>query len=244
MFKPSLPWSQSYSRFDLQNDFIAGLTTAVMLIPQAMAYALLAGLSVEVGLYSATIPILIYAFFGTSRSLAVGPVALDSLLTFTAIEAVVLTQNGVSEDDRLMMASLLAFMIGVVFFVMSLLRLGRFVSLLTPTLISSFTSAAAILIAINQVKLVLGVEIVRDPRIYVILDDIYSKLSDIHLPTFTIGITTMIVLVILKRFMPKIPRAFVVVCLGVIICNLTSYRCAFGQKRTIEEQKQRLLRTS
>lgn len=216
MFKPRLPWTKNYAKTDLRDDFFAGMTTAVMLIPQAMAYALLAGLSVEVGLYASTIPIFMYAFLGTARSLAVGPVALDSLLTFSAVEAIALTQDGVGEDERLMMATLLAFMVGIVLILMGLLRLGRFVSLLTPTIISSFTSAAAILIGINQMKLILGVEVVRSPKVYVIVADIFSKLGNTHVSTFAIGLVAIATLVALKRFAPKVPRAFVVVGFGVL----------------------------
>ncbi len=220
MFTPRLPWTKNYSKTDLRDDFFAGMTTAVMLIPQAMAYALLAGLSVEVGLYASTIPIFIYAFLGTARSLAVGPVALDSLLTFSAVEAIALTQNGVGEDERLMMATLLAFMVGIVLILMGLLKLGRFVSLLTPTIISSFTSAAAILIGINQMKLILGVDVVRSPKVYVIVADIFSKLGTVHISTFAIGIGAIALLVALKRLAPKVPRAFVVVGLGMLVVSL------------------------
>ena len=89
MFVPRLPWTSSHSKDDFRDDIFAGLTTAVMLVPQAMAYALLAGLPIEVGLYASTIPIFVYAFWGTSRVLAVGPVAMDSILCAGAVGAVV-----------------------------------------------------------------------------------------------------------------------------------------------------------
>lgn len=216
MFTPRLPWTKVYSKTDLRDDFFAGMTTAVMLMPQAMAYALLAGLSVEVGLYASTIPIFIYAFLGTARSLAVGPVALDSLLTFSAVEVIALTQDGVGDGERLMMATLLAFMVGIVLILMGVLKLGRFVSLLTPTIISSFTSAAAILIAINQMKLILGVEVVRSPKVYVIVADVFGKLGEAHISTVAIGVVAIGLLVGLKRYAPRVPRAFVVVGLGVL----------------------------
>jgi len=220
MIKPRVPWGETYSRLDLQVDLFAGMTTAVMLIPQAMAYALLAGLPVEVGLYASTIPIIVYAFLGTARSLAVGPVALDSLLAFSAVGAVSLANPDLGSSDKVMMAALLALMTGVCLIVMGVLNLGRFVYLLTPTIVSSFTSAAAIIIAINQVKLVLGIEVVRSPSIYVIVQDILQKLEQTHVQTLVIGVTTIAILVGLKQFLPKVPRAFVVVSLGMLVVVL------------------------
>ena len=220
MIKPRVPWGDTYSRLDLQVDFFAGMTTAVMLIPQAMAYALLAGLPVEVGLYASTIPIIVYAFLGTARSLAVGPVALDSLLAFSAVGVVSLANPNLGSSDKVMMAALLALMTGVCLIVMGVLNLGRFVYLLTPTIVSSFTSAAAIIIAINQVKLVLGIEIVCSPNIYVIVQDILEKLEQTHVQTLVIGVTTIAILVGLKQFLPKVPRAFVVVSLGMLVVVL------------------------
>ena len=160
MFLPRLPWSRPYSRDEFRNDVFAGLTTAVMLVPQAMAYALLAGLPVEVGLYASTNPVFVYAFWGTGRVLAVGPVAVDSLLCAAAISSV---SAGMSSDlpttVQVCMAALLAFMVGAILILMGVFKLGRVVSLLTPTIISAFTSAAAIIIGINQLKLILGVDI-------------------------------------------------------------------------------------
>ena len=220
MIKPHFPWGKSYSKTDFQLDFFAGMTTAVMLIPQAMAYALLAGLPVEVGLYAATIPIFVYAFLGTAHSLAVGPVALDSLLTFSALGAVSVAHPGLGLSEKLMVASLLALMAGVCLIAMGVFKLGRLSYLLTPTIVSAFTSAAAIIIAINQLKLILGIEVVRSPQLYVILEDIIRKLGETHLHTFGIGIITIGILLLLKRFVPKVPRAFVVVSAGVVVVSL------------------------
>ena len=106
-----------------------------MLIPQSMAYALLAGLPIQVGLYAATIPLFVYAFWGTARSLAVGPVALDSLLSASAIGALALNVPTLQDHDRITAAAMLAVMVGVILFLMGVFRLGSLVSLLTPTII-------------------------------------------------------------------------------------------------------------
>src|SRR5690606_24677396 len=139
---------RDYKREDLRGDASAGLTTAVMLIPQGMAYAVLAGLPPLTGLYSALIPPLIYALFGTSRQLSVGPVAMDSLLVGVSVGAV--AQSGTSE--YLSAALLLAFMVGVIQLLFGLLRMGFLANLLSGPVVSGFTSAAALIIGLSQIK--------------------------------------------------------------------------------------------
>ena len=221
MFLPRFPWTTSYSGDDFRSDVFAGLTTAVMLIPQAMAYALLAGLPIEVGLYASTIPVFVYAFWGTGRVLAVGPVAVDSLLCAAAINAVSAEMSpDITSAEQVKMAALLAFMTGVVLVLMGVLKLGRVVSLLTPTIITAFTSAAAIIIGINQLKLLLGVNIIKSSNVYLVLMDVLQKLSHIHIPTLILGTVAMTALISLKVFVPKIPRAFVAVILGIAVVIL------------------------
>lgn len=218
MFLPRLPWTAaaSYSGGDFRDDIFAGLTTAVMLIPQAMAYALLAGLPVEVGLYASTIPVFIYAFWGTGRVLAVGPVAVDSILCAAAITAVSTEVSpDMTSDEQVKMAALLAFMVGVLLVLMGVLKLGKIVSLLTPTIISAFTSAAAIIIGINQVKLILGVDILKSSNVYLVLLDVMRKFGQTHTLTLMVGGMAIAILILLKRFAPKVPRAFVVVLFGI-----------------------------
>ena len=215
MFLPRLPWSVSHSRDDFRDDIFAGLTTAVMLIPQAMAYALLAGLPVEVGLYASTIPIFVYAFWGSGRVLAVGPVAMDSILCAAAIGAVVVAHPTLTSSDQVTLAALLAFMSGVILILMGIFKLGRIVSLLTPTIISAFTSAAATIIAINQLKLILGVDLLKSSNVYLVLGDLIRKLDQIHGLTMMVGMITIVILGLLKQYAPKIPRAFLVVIVSI-----------------------------
>jgi len=139
---PILGWLPRYRRKDLAGDLTAGLTVAVMLVPQGMAYAMLAGLPPVVGLYAAVIPLFAYSLFGTSRQLAVGPVAMDSLLVATGVGAI--AASGTTE--YLLLATLLAGMVGVIQLILGVLRLGALVSFLSRPVISGFTSAAAIII--------------------------------------------------------------------------------------------------
>ena len=148
MFLPRLPWAKGYSKTHLKDDGFAGLTTAVMLVPQAMAYAILAGLPPQVGLYASIIPVFVYAFLGSSRALAIGPVAMDSILSAVAVGAVVSTHPELTESDKIVSCSS-GITVGAILFLMGVLRLGRFVAIFTPTIISAFTSAAALIIGIN-----------------------------------------------------------------------------------------------
>ena len=154
---PILSWAPRYDRKDIRSDLAAGLTVGAMLVPQAMAYALLAGLPPEVGLYAATVPVLIYALFGTSRQLAVGPVAIVSLLTASALAPLV--QEG--SAGYLSAAALLALMVGVVHVVLGVGRLGFLVNFLSHSVLVGFTAAAAIIIGFSQAKHILGISIER-----------------------------------------------------------------------------------
>ena len=145
---PISTWAPRYQRRDLRSDLAAGLTVGAMLVPQAMAYALLAGLPPEVGLYAATIPVLVYALFGTSRQLAVGPVAIVSLLTATALAPLV--EEGTA--GYLGAAALLALMVGAVHLVLGAARLGFLVNFLSHSVLVGFTAAAAIIIGFSQAK--------------------------------------------------------------------------------------------
>jgi sulfate permease, SulP family len=209
---------KSYTQKKLKADAIAGLTTAVMIIPQGMAYALLAGLPAYVGLYAATVPLLGYALLGTSRTLAVGPTAIDSLLTATALGTIV-----ASGTDRYMeICALLAFMVGGIQVLLGLLRAGFVVRLLSTPVIKGFTSAAALIIAINQLKLVLGISFARSAFLFDILLEAWQRLQEINWSTLSIALCTFVVLDVCKRVKPSIPRAILVVGMGGIAVVLFS----------------------
>ncbi|NNE13758.1 MAG: sodium-independent anion transporter, partial [Saprospiraceae bacterium] len=150
-FLPFLDWSKSYTKQNLNGDISAGLTVGVMLIPQGMAYAMLAGLPPIYGLYASTIPLIVYALLGTSRQLAVGPVAMVALLISSGVGA--LAETGSSEFIAL--AILLALMVGVIQLAMGVFRLGFLVNFLSHPVIAGFTSAAAIIIGFSQIKHIL-----------------------------------------------------------------------------------------
>ena len=150
---PALAWGRTYSRATLVSDLIAAVVVTIMLIPQSLAYAMLAGLPAEVGLYASILPLVAYALFGTSRVLAVGPVAVVSLMTAAAIGEV--AAQGTA--DYLTAAILLALLSGVMLLLMGILRLGFIANFLSHPVISGFITASGILIAASQMKHLLGV---------------------------------------------------------------------------------------
>ena len=147
---PFLRVARTMTRDDLKNDLVAGLTVAVMVIPQGMAYAALASLRPEIGLYSCILPILTYALVGSSRQLAVGPVAMVALLTTAGLSPI---QDPLEDPDQYQrLASTLAFLVGIMQAGMGLLRLEFIARFLPHPVLSGFTSAAAVVIGSSQIK--------------------------------------------------------------------------------------------
>ena len=189
---PSLPileWGRGYDRNTLTSDLMAALIVTVMLIPQGLAYALLAGLPPEVGLYASIVPLVLYAILGTSRVLAVGPVAVVSLMTASAIG-----QHAVAgSQEYWSVAITLAFMSGSMLLLMGVLRLGFLANFLSHPVISGFISASGLLIAASQMKTIMGVT--SDSQNFIdLMFDLFSQIPNIHPLTFTIGLIAIIFL--------------------------------------------------
>ncbi|MEL7341292.1 MAG: sulfate permease, partial [Bacteroidota bacterium] len=215
-FIPALQWSRHYQKAWLRPDLMAGLTVGVMLIPQAMAYALLAGMPPIYGLYASTLPLLIYALLGTSRQLSVGPVAMIALLTAAGIGS--LAQSGSTE--YISMAILLALMAGILQFGFGLFRLGFVVNFLSRPVISGFTSAAGLIIFFSQLKHLFGLQIPRTGYIHQILIAIFEQADAIHYLSLGVGLLAILIIALLKRFKPAIPGPLVVVILGIVATYL------------------------
>ncbi|RME20540.1 MAG: sulfate permease, partial [Deltaproteobacteria bacterium] len=209
---PLLRQLDGYSRQTFRSDLAAGLTTAIMLIPQSMAYAMLAGLDPIVGLYAATVPLVVYGLLGTSRQLAVGPVAMDSLLVAAAVAPL-------AGDDAVRyaaLATLLALMVGVIELGMGLARIGFIVRFLSQPVVAGFTSAAALVIGLSQLKYVLGVDLPRSRYIHEILLGAVQRADEIHGPTVALSVVAIASLLLLKRFAPRFPRFLFVVVGGTV----------------------------
>ena len=185
----SLP---DYRREPFVGDLIAGLVVAIMLVPQAMAYAMLASLPPQAGLYASIIPLILYSLFGTSNSLAVGPVAMISLLVLTGISD--LATPGSPEYIQLCLA--LALLVGVVQISMAAFRLGFLVNFISHPVLVGFTSAAAIVIGFSQVKHLLGISVASGEVPFQLIAHTISSVGDSNLTTLAIGLTSCLLLIL------------------------------------------------
>jgi len=183
---PSLPildWGRRYNRDTLVSDVVAAIIVTIMLIPQSLAYALLAGLPPEVGLYASVAPLLLYAVFGTSRVLAVGPVAVVSLMTAAAIG-----EHAVAGSPQYWAVAItLAFLSGVMLLIMGVLRLGFLANFLSHPVISGFISASGLLIAASQLKTLMGVK-AEGHNFIDLAQALISQLPHIHVLTLVVGV--------------------------------------------------------
>lgn len=210
---PATEWLSTYNSKTLKSDLGAGLTVGVMLIPQGMAYAMIAGLPPIYGLYASTIPLIIYALFGTSRQLAVGPVAMVSLLTATGIGA--MAEGGT--ETYILLAVTLALFVGLIQFLLGAFRLGFLVNFLSHPVISGFTSAAALIIGLSQLKHLLGVNIPRSHHVHEIIINAIEQFGSINWLTFAIGIGGIIIIKAIKNWNKAIPAQLVAVVVGILV---------------------------
>jgi len=211
-FLPITQWLPNYDSKNLQGDLSAGLTVGVMLIPQGMAYAMIAGLPPIYGLYASTIPLFLYAILGTSRQLAVGPVAMVSLLTAAGIGTIA---DGGTET-YIALAIALALFVGLLQFFLGVFRLGFLVNFLSHPVISGFTSAAALIIGLSQLKHLLGVDIARSHHVHEILLQAIEKVGDINWITLGIGVGGIALIMLAKRINKKMPGPLLAVVFGIL----------------------------
>lgn len=218
-FFPILDWLPKYKKVHFSGDFFAGLTVGVMLIPQGMAYAMLAGLPPIFGLYAAFVPQLVYAFTGTSRQLAVGPVAMDSLLVAAGLSVLSISRI----EDYISMAVFLALFMGGIQLLLGLLRMGFLVQLLSKPVISGFTSAAAIIIGMSQFKHLLGVQVPSNNQLHRLLMDLFGQLGQTNLFALGLGIVAMAIIWGFKKWKPKFPGILVAVVLSILTVWITRW---------------------
>ena len=197
----------------LLRNFQAGTTTAILLIPQSMAYALVAGVPPVYGLYASLLPLVVYALLGRSRELALGPGALDTLLIGVTIGSLSVASN----PNAATVAAVIAFQVAMIQIVLGLLRGGFLINFLSKPVISGFTSAAALTIAISQVKHLLGMDIDRSSRFYEEFWQLVTHVEEIHLMTAMIGIGSLCFIAMAKRIKKSFPNALAVVILAAIV---------------------------
>ena len=210
---PILTWLPNYTRSRFRGDLVAGITVGIILIPQGIAYALIAGLPPIYGLYTALVPQVMYAIFGSSRQVAIGPVAMDSLIVAAGVSTLALTGT----DSYIEIAILLALMVGAIQLLMGVFRLGFIVNFLSKPVISGFTSAAALIIGFNQFRNLLGVDFTRSNQIQEVLASIWKEYNEVDLPTTLIGFCAIVMIVLLRKINKKIPNALIVVLVGILV---------------------------
>ncbi|MCA3107517.1 MAG: SulP family inorganic anion transporter, partial [Rhodocyclaceae bacterium] len=195
---PFLHW-WPLQRSALRADIVAGISVALVLVPQSMAYAQLAGVPAYYGLYAGFLPVIVAALWGSSSQLATGPAAVSSILTASALAPLAT----LGSEQFVALAILLAFMVGAIQLMLALCRMGNVVSFLSHPVILGFTSAAAIIIGLSQLNKLLGLPLGRSDFF---LGDIWRmllQLPDAHLPSLAIGVGAMAVIWGFRRWLPR-----------------------------------------
>lgn len=192
---PMASWLKSYNRIQFGQDATAALIVTMLLIPQSLAYALVAGVPPEVGLYSSILPLIVYAIFGTSSTLSVGPVAVASLMTASSL-AKIAEQGSAS---YLTGAITLALLSGLLLIAMGFMKLGKITNFLSHPVISGFISASGIIIAVSQLKHLFGIKAHGDNLATQIIS-MSENISNLHMPTLILGISVLAFLLLAKRY--------------------------------------------
>ena len=217
-FVPAYGWLRSYGLGDLSRDFSAALIIAVMIVPQSMAYALLAGLPPIYGLYASTVPAIIYALFGTSKHMPVGPPALMALLTFASVGAIAVPGS----EEYIGYVLLLALMVGVLQLGLGFLQMGFLTNFISHPVLSGFIYASAVIIALSQAKHFLGIESSDDHSTLGMVTNIAGKIGDTNPVPLVIGLLSIATIVLLGRFLPRVPGALVAVVAATLAVYLLS----------------------
>lgn len=186
---PILDWGREYHSETLANDLIAAVIVTIMLIPQSLAYAMLAGLPPQIGLYASMAPLLIYAIFGTSRTIAVGPVAILSLMTAAAASKIASTGSAGYVEAAL----ILAILSGAILLMLGILRMGFLANFLSHPVISGFITASGLLIAASQIKHILGVK-AEGHNLPEMIASLFSHMAELNTPTVWIGLLSLVFL--------------------------------------------------
>lgn len=200
---PLLKWSKDYNRVTFLDDCIAALVISMMLIPQSLAYAMLAGLPPQAGLYASLLPLIAYALLGSSGPLSVGPFAITSIMTATAL-ATLFANNHYSPEQMLISASILALLSGICLLTFGLFRFGFLTNFISFPVVTGFISASAIIIASSQFGSILGISI-HSHNFIQTLEIVLQKFDQIHSNTLLLTI----ILILFLYWVPKLLRAFI-----------------------------------
>lgn len=212
---PGLKRIAHYKPAYLIGDITAGLIVAILFIPQSMAYAIIAGVPLVLGLYAATLPLIVYALFGSSRYLSVGPVSIVSLLAFSGVSKIAQSNSAYFLELILY----LGLMVGSIHLIMGLLKTGYFFDYISPAVIYGFTSAAAIIIALNQIKSLIGVSLPTYNGFLIYTLEIIRKLPEANFYTVIIGVGSICLLIFIKKITSFSPGPLIVVIGSILLVS-------------------------
>ena len=213
-------WLAGYDRQDLQRDAIAGLTVGIMLVPQSMAYAVLAGMPPIYGLYASLVPLLIYPLLGSSRHLAIGVIAIDMLVISAGVSG--MAEPGSSRYVALVV--LLTAFVGLLQMIMASAQMGFLASLLSRPVIAGFTAAAALIICFSQLGNLLGVDLPHSEYIYVLVQSAATHLDQVHYLSLGVGLGSIALIIGVGRWVPALPGALAVVLLSTFLSWMLGLR--------------------
>ena len=214
---PGLRWLDNYNRSHLISDLVSGLTIAFLLIPQGMAYAMVAGLPAEYGLYATVIPPVIYALLGTSNKISIGPVALDSILIITGLSA--FAEPG--SVHYLELAILLTLMVGLIQALFGFTRMGFIANFLSYPVIVGYISAAALSIIVSQLENLLGVD-VSGSNVLAMLVDIFAQAASINSVALLLAVISLGFLITGKRINKRLPFPLFLLLIGMLVSGFTN----------------------
>lgn len=220
-FFPFLAWIGELKDKDvLRADILAGVTVALVLIPQSMAYAQLAGLPAYFGLYISFMPVMIAALWGSSRQLATGPVAVVSIMTATALAPI-----ATSPEHYIVLAMFLALLVGLVQLFLGVFRLGLVVNFLSHPVIVGFTNAAALVIGLSQLSKIFGVTMPGSASDHFLgrIWGVVEQIGDTHILTFAMALGALVIMLGLKKYAPKAPGVLIAVVTSIVLSKLLGF---------------------
>ena len=221
---PFLRWPRP-TRSLLAQDLMAGLAVAMLSIPQSLAYAQVAGVPAYLGLYAAFLPTIVGALWGSSALLSSGPAAMSSLFTAAAVGAIVVPQT----ESYPIYVTLLALLSGLIQVGLGLARAGFLMNLLSHPVMAGFTNAAALVIALTQVPNLLGVDVPHSDTFVETLRSLLLGLPDMHLPTAAIGVGGIVLLIVLRRWLPRLPAYLILVVVSTAASHMIDYAAGGGR---------------
>ncbi|HHB77011.1 MAG TPA: SulP family inorganic anion transporter [Desulfobulbus sp.] len=224
-FFPCLSWLPKINRHTLKADFVAGLTVALVAIPQSLAYAQLAGVPAYYGLYAALLPVIVGALLGSSPLLSTGPVAMTSLLT----AASVMTFAPYGSEQFYSYVILIALLSGIIQIGLGVGRMGRLINFLSYPVLHGFINAAAIIIGLSQLPAMLGLKLKNSEHFLSDILHVIEHFDRIHLLSMAFGVTALILLLVIKKIAPKLPGVLIVVSLGILASWLIGFETDGGK---------------